>query len=355
MKKILLFQVLKCKSQNSKSLNKNIDIIYLYLKIYNKKYFTFKGCLKFELTKVKFELTNIKYDINDLPFLNKQELKYFGNNNDIFEMDIKYNSTSITILNLKNKPLRLEKTMYYYESILYNQKYSHIFDSIFCCDDNNYIIYNIFNNKFEKCDIFDNMNIKRKDFKIVMLPNNNFLTFGGERYYKNSNLNNDPNSKFSKFSNEIEFYNHETRSWKILNSKLQLRRFNFNVVLLSDNDNILISGGHSKNGYLRNCELYNISTDTIKNVKSMNNAVERQFSVLLPNGHVFDVGGCKSCEIYNPFKNEWRNIANMTFLDSIDIISWIDDETLIFFGLYNYHTSVAFFNYKYEKWNNVYF
>ncbi|MCH7772419.1 MAG: hypothetical protein IIA49_15625 [Bacteroidetes bacterium] len=150
------------------------------------------------------------------------------------------------------------------------------------------------------------MNLDRKDFASVVLPNGNVLVTGGQSFSANA------------ITNTSEIYNYKTDTWSYAAS-MNVHRAAHRMVLL-DNNRVLVIGGYK----LRNCEIYNIKennwtiTDSLKVVRYFGWTAS-----LLNNGEVLVVGGfvvsddlktlnyLNNVEIYNLSLNKWRETDSL--------------------------------------------
>ena len=120
------------------------------------------------------------------------------------------------------------------------------------------------------------------------------------------------------YLNNCEIFNHKTEKWNETDT-LRYRRSNHSTILVED-ESVVVIGGQNKNSSLNKCEKF---TGRWEEFSSLN--IERaSFStLLLPDSNILVLGGqnnlngmapwLKSCEIYDPFNDNWQLVGDINF------------------------------------------
>ncbi len=147
---------------------------------------------------------------------------------------------------------------------------------------------------------------QREHLTATLLSNGSVLATGGY----------DPNTGTYTDS---ELYDPVTGVWR-MTELMKLQRGGHTANLLS-NGKVLVAGGRnrfSSPSYLKDCELYDLTTNSWSSTASMTYGREYHAAVTLPNGKVLVTGGRGSsgsvaeCELYDPATGEWSMTGMMS-------------------------------------------
>jgi N-acetylneuraminic acid mutarotase len=94
--------------------------------------------------------------------------------------------------------------------------------------------------------------------------------------------------------------------------EMSIPRYDFTATLLRDGD-VLVAGGGSARGIVRDAELYNPASNSWSPAAPMLHARAGQTATLLANGDVLVAGGASTpqTELYDPTENTWRSAGAM--------------------------------------------
>lgn len=190
----------------------------------------------------------------------------------------------------------------YHSNVLLNDGKVLIIDGFRPCE-----IFNPKTNSFFK---ISPLQIQRNGLSLIftnLMPDGNVLVIGGEKP-------------------EIELYNPKTKTFKVIN-KFQINR-NYPAITKLNNKKVLLIGGCKlveKNNKLPlecesipNTEIYDYSTNTVKEAANMIIPRYGATTTLLDNGKLLITGGVNNnhvpiakSEIYDPVKNKFKLGASM--------------------------------------------